>query len=142
MAIERLRRRLMPWLEARLGASPEALATPDLPVVALDTRLELAPPVFAVALGGRGVVTTRPDWEAAVRGALDGLTYDLLFSIYGAYELSRATLPHGFTGWGTLFLHGGGCRELPYGGRRAPRLSQRGRAASGGRSPGLLALLR
>ena len=103
MAIERLRRRLMPWLEARLGASPEALATPDLPVVALDARLELAPPVFAVALGGRGVVTTRPDWEAEVRGALDGLTYDLLFSIYGAYELSRATLPHGFTGWGPYF---------------------------------------
>ena len=103
MAIERLRRRLTPWLEGRFGASPEALATADIPVVALDARLELAPPVFAVALGGRGVVTTRPDWEAAVRGALDGLTYDLLFSIYGAYELSRATLPHGFTGWGPYF---------------------------------------
>ncbi len=103
MAIERLRRRLMPWLEDRLGASPQKLSAPDVPVVALDVRVDRPPPVFGVALGSRGVITTRPDWEPAVRQALGGLTYDLIFSIYGAYEISRATLPHRFTGWGPYF---------------------------------------
>lgn len=103
MAIERLRQRLMPWQEGRLGASLEALSTPEVPVVALDARRELGPPVLAVGLGGRGVVTVRPDWAPALEAALSGLSYDLLFSIYGAYEISRATLPHGLSGWGPYF---------------------------------------
>jgi RimJ/RimL family protein N-acetyltransferase len=103
MAIDRLRQKLMPWLEERMGASPTELSAPNVPVVALEARIDSPPPVFGVALGSRGVITTRPDWEHAVHRALGGLTYDLLFSIYGAYEISRATLRHGFTGWGPYF---------------------------------------
>ena len=58
------------------------------------------------------MATVRPDWAPALESALDGLTYDLLFSIYGAYEISRATLPHGFTGWGPYFCMAADDEEL------------------------------
>ena len=103
MAVDRLRDRLTPWLESRLGTAPDTLLDPRVPVVALEARLTTPPPVFGLAMGSRGVVTTRPDWEPSVHEALDGLAYDSVFSIYGAYELSRATIPNGFTGWGPYF---------------------------------------
>ena len=93
---------LRPWVEARLGVSLEALGDPA-PVLA-SQACSADSPLWAVKVAGRAVVTVHTTCVAALRPVVGGLALDELFSVFGAYELSRVTLPHGFGVWGpTLY---------------------------------------
>jgi len=95
---ETLMEALRPWVEAKLGLSLDALGDP-VPVVESEAR-SADSPLWAVKVGARAVVTAGAARVAALRAAVGGLSLDQLFSVFGAYELSRVTLSHGFGVWG------------------------------------------
>jgi GNAT superfamily N-acetyltransferase len=91
-----------PWVEASLGVSLEAMDDPA-PVVA-SQACSADSPLWAIRTAGRAVVTVGAGSADALRPVVGGLALDELFSVFGAYELSRVTLPHGFGVWGpTLY---------------------------------------
>ena len=92
-----------PWLEARLGVALERARADTIPVVAPEGPT--SHPLWAVRLGERCLVAARAEWVEAVRSVADRLTPDELFSVFGAYELSRVTLPDGYGVWGPSWFY-------------------------------------
>ena len=90
-----------PSIEASLGYE-----LPDFS----DTRprLEAAPtgegssPFFAVRIENVVAAAARTEWIARLQQIFDELHPDLLFSIFGAYELSRVTLANEMAVWGPV----------------------------------------
>ena len=86
----RLFEHVRPWLERQLGFSIRA---PDASVqVAAAPSREGEHPLFAVRAGAAVAVAARQEWLDALRLIVEELHPDILFSIAGAYELSRVTL--------------------------------------------------
>ncbi|MCZ6539929.1 MAG: hypothetical protein O6922_08920 [Chloroflexi bacterium] len=90
-----------PWIEASLGYElPES--------VEAEPRLEVAPtgkyshPFFAVLIDQVVAAAARSEWIEQLRPIFDELHPDLLFSIFGAYELSRVTLTDEVAVWGPV----------------------------------------
>ena len=89
-----------PWIEGKLGASLSEAGSDPIPVLAIDGRPPGEPPLWAVKVGDEAIVVARSSWVEQLRPVVAGLHADLLFSIFGAYELSRITLPDGVGVWG------------------------------------------
>jgi len=51
------------------------------------------------------LIAARPTWIERVRPVVDSLSADELFSVFGAFELSRVTLPHGWGMWGPTWYY-------------------------------------
>ena len=95
---------LQPWLDNQLGVSI-ALATENpIPVYGSHPRQEDSCGLWAIRFGEKGIVTAQPQWVDMLKPIVAGLSPDELFSIFGAYELSRVTLPHGFGVWGPSWV--------------------------------------
>jgi len=92
-----------PWLEARLGVALECARADCVPVTAREGPC--AQPLWAVRFGERALVVTQAEWVERVRPIVDPLTADELFSVFGAYELSRVTLPEGYGIWGPSWFY-------------------------------------
>ncbi|MBM3498185.1 MAG: GNAT family N-acetyltransferase [Armatimonadetes bacterium] len=90
------------WFEGCLGASLDLARDDAVPVIACERD---APPLWAVNMGGRTLVTVRPDWLDAVRTVVERLTFEELFSLFGAVELSRVTLREGWGVWGPAWYY-------------------------------------
>lgn len=71
-------------------------------------RLEVAPPgehsnpFFAVRIDRVVAAAARSEWVEQLQPIFDELHPDLLFSLFGAYELSRVTLADGVYVWGPV----------------------------------------
>ena len=89
-----------PWLDAKLGVSLDSAGSDPVPVCESEPRLTGLPPLWAVKIGERGLVTTRPEWVEGLGPIVSRLSLDELFSTFGAYELARVLLPNGFGVWG------------------------------------------
>jgi RimJ/RimL family protein N-acetyltransferase len=86
----RLFEHVRPWLERQLGFSIRA---PDASVrVAEAPSCDGQHSLFAVRAGAAVAVAARQEWLDALRLIVEELHPDILFSIAGAYELSRVTL--------------------------------------------------
>ncbi|MBM3471640.1 MAG: hypothetical protein FJX75_00025 [Armatimonadetes bacterium] len=92
-----------PWLEARLGVALECARADCVPVIAREGPR--AHPLWAVRVGERALVVTQADWVERVRPIVDRMTPEELFSVFGAYELSRVTLPEGYGIWGPSWFY-------------------------------------
>jgi len=92
-----------PWLEARLGGALERARADRIPVLVPEGPC--AYPLWAVRLGERCLVATQVGWVEAIRAVVDRLTPEELFSVFGAYELSRVTLPDGCGVWGPSWFY-------------------------------------
>lgn len=57
---------LHPWLDAKLGVSLDSAGSDPVPVCESEPRLTGLPPLWAVKIGERGLVTTRPEWVEAL----------------------------------------------------------------------------
>ncbi|MCH7594158.1 MAG: hypothetical protein IIB27_06590 [Chloroflexi bacterium] len=89
------------WLEERSGVFFEAAGDQTSPVVARpasaggdDAGLR------AVRMDGRSIVVARKEWVEPLQRIVAGLHPDLLFTTFGAFELSRVTIPDGVSVWG------------------------------------------
>lgn len=101
MVEKKLLELVRPWIEVSLGY--------ELPDKAGESpRLEAAPtgenshPFFAVRIDQVVLATARSEWIERLRPIFDELHPDLLFSIFGAYELSRVTLGDEVAVWGPV----------------------------------------
>ena len=95
MVDSRLLASVKPWIERRLGVPLSEAGRDKVTVVPVEPQRADAPSLWAVRLGDRAIVTARPEWVERLRQIVDSLHPDLLFSTFGAYELSRVTLPDG-----------------------------------------------
>jgi hypothetical protein len=93
-----------PWFEARLGVSLDLATSGAIPLVAVG-EARRSQPLWAVRLGGCCLVTAKPEWVGPLRPVVESLTGDELFSVFGAVELSRVTLPDGFGAWGPTWYY-------------------------------------
>lgn len=91
---------IRPWLEEELGTTIESAAVDPIPVLATEGRRSISLPFWAVKLDGVAIVTARSDWVDPLRSVVERLTLDELFSVFGAYELARVTLPEGISIFG------------------------------------------
>ncbi len=92
-----LREKIRPWLEGKLEASLSSLRSEPIPVLASGST---GPAIRGVKIRQKAVFVARPEWVDPLQEILADLGMDLAFSIFGAYEISRLTLPDGMGVWG------------------------------------------
>lgn len=102
MADTRLLNIVRPWIQQRLGFPYSAMSEDRVPVLASDAdTLDL--PLRAIKVSGKAALATRPEWVERLQTIVDDLPLDLLFSVLGAYDLARVTLPDGVGIWGPVW---------------------------------------
>ncbi len=102
MADELLLEKVAHWLESRAGAPMSEMRTGPTPVVPL--RPNSNDSLRALKIGGKTIVACRPEWVDPLQPIVDDLDPDLLFSMFGAYELARVTLRDGVGIWGPVWF--------------------------------------
>jgi len=100
MATARLLTAVRPWMEQRLGVPLSELGVEPVPVVEAGGEGGDAPSLRAVKVDERAIVVAPRRWADRLRPVVSSLHTDLLFSVFGAFELSRVTLHDGFAVWG------------------------------------------
>lgn len=95
---------LQPWLDNQLGVSLSLVGSHPIPVYASHQRQEDSCGLWAIRIEEKGIVTARPEWVETLKPMVAGLSLDELFSAFGAYELSRISLPDGVGVWGPSWL--------------------------------------
>ncbi len=98
----RLFNSVQPWIEGQLGFPLSDMAVDTVPVLAADPKIS-DPPLRALRVGERAAIVARPVWVGPLKEIANSLHPDLLFSVFGAYELSRITLPDGVGVWGPVW---------------------------------------
>ena len=110
--IQRLRDRLSSWLEQRLGTVLGELSGEPVSVLGVAERDRVTPPLLAVKMDDAALVTARLGWQLDLSRALDRMSVEELFSIYGVYEISRVTMQYGFTAWGPYWCYAGDASSM------------------------------
>ena len=98
MADERLLEMAQPWIENQLGVPLSQMSGDSTPVVPIGT--EAHGPLRGLKIGERTIVACRSEWVDRLQVIVDDLDPDLLFSMFGAYELARVTLRDDVGIWG------------------------------------------
>ena len=98
MADERLLEVVEPWIEERLGVPVSEMRRDSTPVVPLGAGAH--DPLRALKIGDRTIVACRDEWVDGLQEIVGDLDPDVLFSMFGAYELARVTLRDGVGVWG------------------------------------------
>ena len=93
------------WQEKRLGLSLEEALSDSVPVVSRPARENGNSTgdyagLTGVRLNGRSILVAREDWVEPLKTMTRDIHPDLLFTPFGAYELSRVTLPYQVSVWG------------------------------------------
>jgi RimJ/RimL family protein N-acetyltransferase len=95
---------LQPWLQNQLGISIDSASVDPVSVYSTPPRQTDKIGLWAIKVDKRGIITTRAEWLDALKLSIADLSTDQLFSIFGAYELSRITLDDGIGVWGPSWL--------------------------------------
>ncbi len=123
MKNHRLLKKIQPWLERELGVPIDRLGGPSAPVLPTEPRSEGSRPLWAVRVQGQAIVTVREGWLEQVQSAVSTLSSDELFTVFGAYELARVTLPLGKAVFGpSWYLAADGDSFTPVGDARPVQL--------------------
>ena len=85
------------WLKDRQQIPLSLGSTDQVPVIGLpDPKFE----VRAVSCDGHYLIVARDSWTSELGQVCANLEPELLFSVFGAYELGRVAVPRGFSIWG------------------------------------------
>jgi len=95
---------LQPWLDHQLGISINSADADPVSVYSTPPRQQDQYGLWAVRVGEKGVITTRSEWLNPLKRSIADLSVDQLFSIFGAYELSRITLSDRIGVWGPSWV--------------------------------------
>ena len=95
MINKRLLKKILPWLEKELGTSPDNWGNSSAKVTVNKNKSSKSRHLWAIRSQNRAIVTIPEGWLETLSPIINSLTLDELFSIFGSYELSRATLPMG-----------------------------------------------
>ena len=91
-----------PWIEQYLGFPYSAMSECAVPVLALSVNT-LDSPLRAIKVGNKAALATCREWAERLTPIVDDLSIDMLFSVLGAYNLARVTLPYGVGIWGPIW---------------------------------------
>jgi hypothetical protein len=100
-----LKKTVREWQEERLGVSLEEALSDSVPVMArpargIDASTGDDAGLTGVRMDGRSILVAREDWVDPLKSITRSIHPDLLFTPFGAYELSRVSLPYGVSVWG------------------------------------------
>ena len=98
MINEALMGKVKPWVEKSLGVSLSDMDEETIPIVPINN--EEVNPLRGLKIGNQAVIGCRSEWIEKLRPIVDGLNLDLLFSMFGAYELARVTMLDNVGIWG------------------------------------------
>ena len=98
MINESLMGKVKPWVEQNLGVSLSDMDEEKIPIVPINN--EEVNPLRGIKIGNQAVIACRSEWIEKLRPIVDGLNLDLLFSMFGAYELARVTMLDNVGIWG------------------------------------------
>lgn len=105
MTNERLMEKVNPWIERQLGIPVSKIQAGGTRVIPLAGKA--GDPLRALKIGEKTIVACRPKWVDKLQEIVDDLDPDVLFSMFGAYELARVTLHDNVGIWGpSWFLFG------------------------------------
>ena len=90
-------------IESTVGAGLDAFGADPIPVIGQPSEFN-GLPLAAIRLGRGALVSARNDWLEALRPVVTNMHAEMLFSVFGAYELARVTQPDGFSAWGPVFF--------------------------------------
>lgn len=90
-------------IESTLGAGLDAFGADPIPVIGQVPGFD-GLPLAAIRLDRGALVSARNDWLEALRPVVTNLHPEMLFSVFGAYELARVTQPDGYSAWGPVFF--------------------------------------
>ena len=99
-------------LEQMLGVGLDALDADPVPILASEKRQSEERPLWALRIGDRGLVSAREKWVEPLQAVVEGLVPEELFSILGAYQMARVTLPDGIGIWGPSWYYAGDERNF------------------------------
>ena len=95
--------RAVALIESTVCAGLDAFGADPVPLIGRPPDAEgLA--LAAIRLDRGALVSARNDWLEALRPVVTNLHPDLLFSVFGAYELARVTQPDGLSAWGPVLF--------------------------------------
>ena len=97
---------LSPWLENQLGHALDKAAQGHcavLPGPAVDEPDRTA--LLAYRIGRAAIIRVPETWLQRIRSVVADLSLDEVFSVFGAYELSRVTLEEGVGVWGPSWYY-------------------------------------
>lgn len=90
-------------IESTVGAGLDAFGSDPIPVIGQPSDFS-GLPLAAIRLGRGALVSARNDWLEALRPVVTNTHAEMLFSVFGAYELARVTQPDGYSAWGPVFF--------------------------------------
>src|SRR5687767_13549509 len=103
MDSQEIRSRLLVQARAEIEQA-WGLALTDVPATGLAVLpATRAGAPLAVRVGDGGLLLAEPQWLPSWNGLAASLTVEQLFSIYGVFELARATLPDGVSPFGPVW---------------------------------------
>ena len=95
--------RAVALIESTVCAGLDAFGADPVPLIGRPPDAEgLA--LAAIRLDRGALVSARNDWLEALRPVVTNIHPDLLFSVFGAYELARVTQPDGLSAWGPVLF--------------------------------------
>jgi len=95
---------LQPWLDHQLGISIDSADADSVSVYSTPPRQQEQGGLWAVRVGEKGIITARSEWLDPLKRSIADLSVDQLFSVFGAYELSRITLSDRIGVWGPSWV--------------------------------------
>lgn len=90
-------------IESTVCAGLDAFGSDPIPVVGRPHDAG-GPTLAAIRLDRGALVSARNDWLPALRPLVTNMHAEMLFSVFGAYELARVTQPDGQSAWGPVFF--------------------------------------
>ena len=90
-------------IESTVCAGLDAFGSDPIPVIGRPPDAG-GPALSAIRLDRGSLVSARNDWLTALRPLVTNMHAEMLFSVFGAYELARVTQPDGLSAWGPVFF--------------------------------------
>lgn len=99
---EQLSKVIQPWIETQFSFPLSIMDINTVSILPTNTKT-LVPPLRAIKIGNKAGMIAKPEWIQRLNVVVKNLHPDLLFSVFGTYELARITLPDGFGIWGPIY---------------------------------------
>ncbi len=95
--------RVVATVESTVCAGLDAFGSNPIPVIGRPPDAK-GPALAAIRLDRGSLVSARSDWLPVLRPLVTDMHAEMLFSVFGAYELARVTQPDGQSAWGPVFF--------------------------------------
>ena len=82
------------WIRSKCQGSIPDLGHPKYEVIVADDKILDWVPIWILKYKASVIIFAREEWENDLKELIKVTDKDMLFSIYGTFELGRVTLPY------------------------------------------------